>query len=134
MSVHGDITEVTYNHPTLGSGRFLPAAAQGNTYDVGGIRTADDANGITGSGTMIAKKNRVRGHFEIVVEDDQNDAEDAQNAAALAASNEPATWTITIINGTVWQGIGFPVGDIQPNIDDGTFTLKVSAAKFEKIL
>ena len=134
MAVHGDITDVTYNHPTLGSGRFLPKAAEGNTYDPGGIRNADDANMISGGGNLILKKNRVRGFVECVIEDDQNIQEDALTVAALAADPQAATWTWTMINGAVYQGEGWPVGDIQPNIDDGTMTLKVAVPTLEKIL
>jgi len=133
MANHGDITDVTFNHPDIGSGRFLPKAAEGNTMDPGGIRTADDAAAVTSNGTMLWKKNRVRGFFEVVIEDDQEEALDALKVAELAAHPKEAVWTFTMINNTVWQGTGKPVGDIQPNVDDGTFTLKVAAPAFVKI-
>jgi hypothetical protein len=44
MAVHGDILEVTYNHPTLGSGVFYPKANEGNKFDPGGFRNNDDAS------------------------------------------------------------------------------------------
>lgn len=134
MAVGGDITEVTWNHPTLGSGTLRPKAGEDNTYDVGGIRTADDANMIDGGGNAIWQKNRIMGFFEIVVANDQNTNEDAEKMAALAADPVEAEWTFSIINGTVYGGTGKPVGDIQPNINQATFTLKVAAPSFKKIV
>lgn len=134
MAVHGDITEVRYSHPTLGSGVFFAKAKEANSYDPGGIRSEDDANKISGGGGLIDTKNRVRGFFEIVVEDDMNIQESALKAAALAASPVHATWTVSLLNGTVWKGTGPPVGDIQPDTDAGTFPLKVVSAEFVKIV
>jgi len=134
MAVHGDVTEVTYNHPTIGQGVFYPKANEGNTLDTGGIRTADDTSMIAGDASLIAQKNRVRGSFEIVVEDDQNVRGDSDIAKRLAADPVPADYTVSIINGTVWAGSGFPVGDIQTDVNAGTFTLKVAAPQFKKIV
>ena len=134
MAVSGDIIEITYNHPTLGSGTFFPKAGEGNTYDPGGIRTADDAAMIAGDGSPIWQKNRTRGSFEVVIENDQNVRNDAQKISDLMASNEPADWTFEVINGTVWCGSGMPVGDIQPDINAGTMTLKVAGGGFKKIV
>lgn len=134
MATGGDITEVTYNHPTIGQGSFFPKANEGNTFDPGGIRTADDANMISGSGALIAQKNRVRAHFEILIENDMNIRNDASVVAQLAADPVAADWTVSIINGTVWGGTGFPVGDIAPDVNASTFTLKVACGTFKKII
>lgn len=134
MSVAGDITEITYNHPTLGSGTFFPKAGEGNTYDPGGIRTGDDGQMIAGNGDPIWQKNRTRGFFEVVIQNDQNERNDAQVIADLMADPDPADWTFSIINGTVYGGSGKPVGDVQPDINAGTVTLKVAGGGFEKIV
>ena len=134
MATHGDIKELTWNHPTLGSGTLFPKAAEGNTYDPGGIRTTDDANAIAGDGSMIVTKNRTRGFIEVVVENDMNIREDADKIAALAADPVPAEWTMSHINGTVWSGSGFPVGDIQPDMNAGTWTVKIAVPTLEKIV
>lgn len=134
MAVHGDITEITYNHPTIGSGVFYPKAAEGNTFDPGGIRTSDDANGIAGNGGLIYVKNRVRGFFEVMIENDMNTRNDAEVVKALSASPVEADWTVSVINGTVWSGTGKPVGDINPDVNAGTMTLKVAAPSFKKIV
>lgn len=133
MAVHGDIIEVAYSHPTLGSGVFSPKANEGNTFDPGGFRNEDDSNMVTGNGTLMMKKNRVTGFFEIVVENDMNADNTAIKLKALAADNVQADWTVTHVNGSVWAGSGFPVGDIQPDVNAGTMTLKVVAAEFTKI-
>jgi hypothetical protein len=133
MAVGGDITEVTVNHPTLGSKTFFPKANEGNTYDTGGVRTEDDADSVDGSGQIIWKMNRKAGFFEVVLSNDQNTRNDATFVAELAADPVEADWTFSIINGTVWGGKGKPVGDIQPNLNDATFTLKVLGASFKKL-
>ena len=134
MAVHGDILEVTYNHPTLGSGVFEPKAGEGNTFDPGGIRTNDDGGGITSNGDLIVTKNRVRGSFEVMIENDMNVRNDAQVIADLAANSVPAEYTVSIINGTVWAGSGFPVGDIAPDTNAGTMTLKIASGNWKKIV
>jgi hypothetical protein len=133
MAVHGDILEVTYNHPTLGSGVFYPKANEGNKFDPGGFRNNDDASMITGSGSIMYQKNRVVGSFEILVENDAVIRQDAQKAVDLQKSAEEAVWTVTHINGSVWKGTGQPVGDVSIDLNAGTFTLKVVSGQFEKI-
>ena len=130
----GDFTEITYSHPTLGSGSFFPKANEGNTLDEGGLRNNDDANQIDGGGNLIVQKNRVRGSFEIVCANDMNTRNDVSKAKALAASPVSADWTISHTNGTVWAGNGTIVGDIQTDTNAGTFTLKVASAEFKKIV
>lgn len=134
MAVHGDIQEITFNHPTLGSGTFFPKAAEGNTFDPGGLRNSDDANSITGGGSLMIQKNRVRGFFEVVIENDMNIRNDANVIKELSASPLPAEWTLSHINGTVWSGNGVVVGDITPDMNAGTLTLKVVFAEFKKII
>lgn len=131
-AVGGDITEIRYNHPTLGTGVFYPKSGEDNTYDPGGIRTGSDANMIDGSGNPIFQKNRVRGFFEAVIANDQNTAQEAETMAALSASPVPAEWSFSIINGTTYSGTGTVVGDIQPNINQATVTLRVEGGQFRK--
>lgn len=126
MAVGGDINEVTFNHPTLGTGTFFPKASEDSTFDKGGFRSADDAAMIDGGGNMIDQINRVRWSFEVTCSWDMNTREDVDKIAALAASPVQADWTISHINGSVHTGTGKPVGDIQGNGNAATFTLKVS--------
>ena len=134
MAVGGDIVEISYNHPTLGSGLLKPKSNEDNTHDLGGIRTNDDANMIDGGGEPIWQKNRIMGFFEAVISNDQNTNEELQQMIELAADPVAAEWTISIINGTVYGGTGKPVGDLQGNINQATFTLKVAVPTLKKIV
>ena len=128
LAVGGDIIEVTFNHPTLGYGIFTPKAGEDSTYDLGGFRNDDDANGIDGQGNMIMKKNRVRPSFEVVCAWDANIKGDLEVAVALAESNVQAEWTFTSSNKTVYKMKGVIVGDVQGNGNAATFTFKVAGS------
>lgn len=133
MAVGGDILEVTYNHPTLGSGTFFPKSSESSTYDPGGFRSKDESSGIDGSGTPIDTMNQVRGFFEVTVSNDMNTAMDLEKAAALAASPIAASWVFSCINGVSYGGSGKPVGDLNADVDKATFKLKVAGTVFKKI-
>lgn len=130
----GDITEVTWNHPTLGSGQFFPKANEGNTMDLGSFRNNDDDSQIDGSGELILQKNRKRGFFEILCADDMRTREDSLKAVELSDSEELAEWTITHISGAVFKGTGAIVGDVQTDLNAATFSMKIASAKFKKIV
>jgi hypothetical protein len=132
MAVHGDIIEVSSNHPTLGSRLFNPKANESGTLDPGGFRNADDANMITSAGSLIQQKVRVVGSLEVVCEHDPNRG-DIEYLVQMQKSPELASWTIALNSGVVYKGEGFPVGDIQYDTQAGTFTLKVVSSTFEKI-
>lgn len=133
-STGGDILEVRYTHPSLGDGVFYPKSNEGNTLDPGGFRSADDANMISGDGQMIDTINRVRASFEIVLANDMNGRNDAVVATQLAASSELTDFTVSMINGTVWGITGKPVGDIQPDTNAATFTIKIAGSAATKIV
>ncbi len=126
MVVAGDLREITWNHPTLGSGTLFPKSAEDSTFDTGGFRSADEANMIDGGGNMIDQMNLTRWSLESVVSHDMNDREDLVKLSALASSPVLADWTVSHINGTVWAGKGKPVGDIKANGNQGTINLKLS--------
>lgn len=130
MATGGDILEVTYNHPTLGTGTFFPKAGEDSTFDQGGFRSDDEANGVDGGGNMIDTMKRVRAFFQVTISNDQNTSRDAERVANLASSPVPADWTISVVNGTVWGMKGKPVGDIQPNVNAATLQLKVAGGGF----
>lgn len=124
--IAGDVTEITYNHPTLGTGTFFPKAGEDSTFDPGGLRSNDDANGVDGAGRSIKQLNRARWSFEGTIANDMNTENDLAKVAALAADPVDADWTFAHINGTVWKGKGSPVGDVGANGNAGTMSLKVS--------
>lgn len=125
-TVGGDILEITYNHPTVGTGVLYPKAGEDSTFDPGGYRSNDDANMLTGSGEMIDQMNNVRWLFEGTIAWDANNRDELTKLKALAASPVAADFTVTSINGTVWGGTGKPVGDIQGNGNAATIALKLS--------
>lgn len=132
MAVGGDIIEITFNHPTIGTGVFFPKSGEDSKYDTGGFRSDDDASGIDGGGNMIDKMNRVRPSFEVVISNDQNTKQDLEKLVQLASSPVPASWTFSIVNGTVYGMKGKPVGDIQGEINNATVPLKVSGGGVAK--
>jgi hypothetical protein len=122
----GDIIEITFNHPTVGSGSIFAKSGEDTTFDPGGFRSADDENMVTGSGEMIDQMNNVRWSFEATVTWDMNLREELAKVAQLAASPILADWTISHINGTVYGGKGKPVGPVAGNANQATFTLKLA--------
>ena len=133
MAVHGDVTEITVNHPDLGNRTLFPVANQGNKFFAGGLTNADDANGVTSNGELIVTKTRGVGFFEVLIEDDSNEREDANFIKQLAESPKPATYTLSLINGTVWSGKGVPVGNYEVDLNAGTMPLKVNSGNFTKL-
>lgn len=134
MAVGGDVIEITYNHPTLGSGTFFPKANEGNTFDPGGIRTNDDNSQIASAGEIIWQMNRTRGMVEVLVLNDQNERNDFQKIAELQSDPLPADWTMSIINGTTYAFSGKPVGDIGADINAATVPLKLAFSRATKIV
>lgn len=125
-AIGGDLIEITYNHPTLGSGTFFPKSGEDSTFDTGGFRGNDDSGMVAGSGANIRQLNRKRWSLETTLAWDNNSAEEVEKLSALAASPEEADWTISHISGTIYGGKGSPVGDIQGNGNAATVPLKIS--------
>jgi hypothetical protein len=126
MAVGGDILEITYNHPSLGSGVLFAKANEDSTFDEGGFRSNDDESMVDGGGNMIDQINRVRWSFESTISWDMNNREELAKLVAMAGSPAPADWTITHINGSVFSGKGKPVGDLKANGNQATMPLKLS--------
>lgn len=123
----GDVVNITYNHPTLGSGTFFCKAGEDGTIDLGGKRTDDDAAMVTGAGQMIQKINTVLGSYESPpVSWDMAGTNELKALSDMAASSVLAEWTITITNGTIFIGTGKPVGDVNANTNSPEATLKLA--------
>lgn len=126
QAVGGDITEITYNHPILGTGVFSPKANEDSTFDPGGFRGNDDANQVDGQGRKIRQLNRVQWSFEGTIAWDANISDEVDQLKKLAAHPVEADWTFASINGVVWGGKGAPVGDIQGSGNDATISIKIA--------
>lgn len=126
MFVSGDTLEISYAHPTLGNGQFQPKANESFTIDLGGVRNADDTNGITSGGELIQQKNRQRWSLEGAIAVDFTATGDTQERLnALANDPTPATYTVSFIGGGTYKGTGILVGDLQTDTNAGTKTIKI---------
>lgn len=125
-AVGGDIIELTFNHPVLGQGVIFGKSNEDSTFDTGGYRGEDDANMIDGSGQVIKKLNLNRWSMECTVSGDMNTRLDLEKLSTMSGHPVDATWTISHINGTVYKGVGSPVGDVQLNANNATIKLKLS--------
>src|SRR5687768_3512777 len=102
-STGGDILEVSYSHPTLGSGTIYPKSAEDSTFDLGGFRSGDDANMVDGGGQSIRQLNRARWSFEVAAAWDNNQREELEKITALAGDPVEADWTISHISGAIYS-------------------------------
>lgn len=124
--VAGDIKEITYNHPTIGSGRLFAKAKEDSTFDLGGFRGDDDKNNVDGGGRNIKKLNRNRWSIKVPCSWDMNISNELDKISKMAGDPVDAEWTVESINGTVWAGTGSPVGDVEGNGGAGTLDLNIS--------
>ncbi len=122
----GDIREITYNHPVLGSGIIYAKAKEDSTFDLGGIRTDDADDMVDGAGNPIYQMNQGRWSFETTIAWDMNTAEELEKLTALAGHPQETEWTISHLNGAIYGGTGKPVGDLKGNGNAATFPLKIA--------
>jgi len=125
--VAGDILEITYNHPVIGSGTLYCKANEDSQVDKGGYRSEDDDAMVTGDGQIIDKINRKRWSYEAPpIAWDMTETDELDKLCELAASPIPADWTITSISGAIWGGKGKPVGDLKGATNTGQIPLKLA--------
>jgi hypothetical protein len=137
MATGGDILEITYNNPNLGSGVFYPQAGTDSSLNTGGVMNTDDMAMIDGSGAPIRQMTNTRWKFNFTSSWDMNSTDEVSLLKALAADTHPdgTQWTVSIINGTTWAATGFPVGDIEGNTKDATVAVVISGGgKMKKII
>lgn len=126
MPIGGDIVEVNWNHPTLGSGVLYAKADEDSTLDPGGFRSADDDAMIDGGGRMIDSLSRKRWSAEFTVAFDDVTSKEVDKLVALASSTAQATFTISHVSGTVYTGKGKPVGDLKKGMKNATIPVKLA--------
>jgi hypothetical protein len=131
----GDIKEIKINHPTLGSKTFFAVAGETSTFDLGLAMAADESAGVDGGGRMIDTITNKRWFFEMVSSWDMNVDNELLFAQQCSASPVLGDITVSHINGTVWNGKGKPVGDLQGDGNKSTFTIKVAGGgRLKKII
>jgi len=129
----GDIVELSYSNSVLGlQGTFKVKANEGNTFDPGGVRTNDDATQVTSNGEPIWQQNMKMGGATIVIVNDMSLKTD-NVCAQLASSESDTTWTFTVINGKSYRGTGMIVGDITPNVNDSTLSIKIACPTLKQL-
>lgn len=130
------VLEVTYNNPEIGSGTFFCKEGEGYTIDLGGTRSSDDTSMVTGAGTRINQLSIVCSKFELPpIAWDKTVKDELLKLKKLAGSMVGTIWTVTCIDGAVYQMInGYPVGDIAGDGYAGTIPLTlVGDADAERI-
>lgn len=134
-AIGGDLLEITFNHPTIGTGIFQMKSAEDSSFDLGGVRATDDKQGVTGNGSPIYQLNNNRWQVSGTAEWDMNNRDDLAKLALLAAHPVDADWTIGHINGVVWGGKGRPVGDMEGNGNSATIEIMLQGGgKLKKIV
>lgn len=125
----GDILALRCTSQNLGNVIFDVKGSESNTIDKGGFRTASDQAGITGSGRAIYKMNNNRWMAEIKCANEQSTSAFAV-AQNLCQEIEAQDWTIQHISGVIYGGKGKIVGDLNLDLNEGTFTLKIEGDGF----
>lgn len=126
--ISGMLKEITWHHPVLGSGTLSPKSNEDSTIDTGGIRSADEKNSIAGDGTAIRKMEIERWSVDTMIANDDNIGLQLEAIVALASDPNEAIFKITHISGAVYQGSGFPVGDVAASFGNATIKLKLSGS------
>lgn len=133
--VGGDITEITFNHPTLGSGVLFVKSDEDSELDLGGYRSADEEKGIATNGDMIDTMTLSRWMASATLASDLTDANHLKKVTDMASHPLPASWSVSHISGAVYRGNGKPVGDVKQAVKGSTLPLKISGGgKMEKIV
>lgn len=122
----GDITELTFNHETLGTGVLFIKSDEDGELDFGGYRSSDEEKSLDTGSNMIDVMTLSRWAASCVVASDLTNPDHMAKLVLLASNPLLATWTITHISGAVYRGKGKPVGDLKQATKAGTIQLKIS--------
>lgn len=125
MAVAGDVKEITFNHPTLGSGTLKPISGEDFTLSLGGFKTLDE-DVITSDGEKIDKITNSAWMAEGSVRWASQTGLDLEKIKNLSGSTDNSDWTFELMDGSIYGGFGKPVGDIQGSTKDGTISIKLT--------
>jgi len=125
--IGGDLIEIVCNH--LGNTyRFYPKANETFNVDFGGRRTNDDASQKTSNDQNIRQINTVRWSVDGPIACDLLTGNEQNALSLMSGSPSEGNWQISHISGAIWKGTGSPVGDIAPDSNASTLTLKIAGA------
>lgn len=116
----GDLLEITCNHPILGDFRFDPKGSEDTEVDFGGYMKQDADDSVTGAGTDIVIMNRKRWSVVSPPLAWEQNPDTLQTLQSIQSNPEPATFTFTFIDGSVYKGTGHIYGDVKGNKNAAT--------------
>ena len=124
--IGGQLTQITYNHPTLGTGTFAPKSSEESMINLGGLRSDSGVTDIAGDGQAIRKMNLHRWMVDTTIAFDSTAMGKSGLAllTALGANPQEAVWKFTHVSGSVSSGSGFPVEVIDGNLGSATIKIK----------
>ena len=125
MAVAGDVQEITFNHPTFGSGTFKPISGEDFTLNLGGKKTLDEDT-ITSDGEKIDKITNSPWMAEGSIRWDSKTGLDLEKLYSLSGAVENTVFTFELMDGSIYGGTGRPVGDMQGSTKDGTISIKLT--------
>lgn len=130
----GDITEITATNNELGvNASFKVKKGTDFTYSLGGVRTMDNEDGVTGDGEPIYDMQQTLWFVEGTVAWDMLSRDELQILANLSGAISETQWTFNCINGDVRGGTGKPVGDFS-GTNKSEISIKIAGGgKLEKI-
>lgn len=121
MSVAGSIESITWKK------RVFPIAQDSDaSVNLGGASIEFQANGDGATGRPVKSVNGwyVNG-LAVAVDDMRGDQEFLQDGAD---SLKPETFTITFASGATYQGVGYPLGNIEASTQSGTASVNFGGA------
>ena len=125
----GDTIEITYNHPTVGSGSLFCKAQEDGIIKRGGYNSQDDDGMITGDGQRIDSIQRFPWSYEAPpIAWDMTNQDEQNKLMLMAESPVEGDWTIQNISGAIFAGTGKPVGEIPGNTNSVQVILKLAGS------
>ena len=120
----GDLLEISFNHPTEGSGSFFVKSGEDSEVDLGGFRKEDDDQGIAGDGQMITKANQRRWSVSAPIAWSKSGTNELEVLTNIAESPLDASWTFRYQDGVSLVGDGTVVGDLTGATQGSTVPVK----------
>ena len=110
----GDLKEVRFNNPDVGSGKFNSKSGETHTLMLDYYRTDDDDTNIDSGGNLLNLKSLKPGSYEFsIINDERNpNRQELETLVALSGSFSDTTWSFTSVNGIAYTATGNVVGDL----------------------
>jgi hypothetical protein len=131
----GDLKEVRFNNPDVGSGKFSSKSGETHTLMLDYYRTDDDDTNIDSSGNLLNLKSLKPGAYEFtIVNDERNpNRQELETLVALSGSFTDTTWSFTSVNGIAYTATGNVVGDISLDRSKATISGKVMLTNVKQL-